>query len=128
MAPRRKRATTTKEARDFKIRLPEDIRQRLDGEVEKTGWPLSRVIVNELADYPALKGYRDFANLIGEMGNVLARYGARIVMHDLSGELLAALDAALEAEGGAQQAALDKVRVLRNEMRTQERAMKAGKK
>ena len=56
--------------------------------------------------------------MVGEMGNVLAHYSARIVMADLSDELLRALDAALAAQGSAQQAALDKLRVIRSAMKT----------
>jgi hypothetical protein len=121
MAPRRKRATTTKEARDFKIRLPEDIRDRVEAKAETTGWPMNRVIINELADYPRLEKFGELADQIGHLGNLLARYGARIEWLDLSEQLLAALDAGLNAEGTAQQAALDKVRVLRNAMRDREK-------
>ena len=80
MAPRRKRATTTKEARDFKIRLPEDIRDRVEAKAETTGWPMNRVIINELADYPRLEKFGELADQIGHLGNLLARYGAKIRM------------------------------------------------
>lgn len=128
MAPRRKRATTTKEARDFKIRLPEDIRQRLDEKAKDTGWPLNRIIINELAAYPDLEKRGSLIEAVGHFDVLLARYGARIVWLELSEQMLDALDAALEAQGTAQQAALDKVRVVRNAMRAHERVMKAGKK
>jgi hypothetical protein len=124
MAPRRKRAATTKEARDFKIRLPEDIRQRLDLKAEKTGWPLNRIIINELADYPRFEKIGSLSEAAAHFDTLLARYGARITWLELSEQLLDALDAALNAQGTAQQAALDKVRVIRNAMRTHEQAMK----
>jgi hypothetical protein len=115
MAPRRKK-TASAQAREFKLRLPEDLSERIIAKAKEKGWPQNRVIINELADIPDLERYRNLANLVEEMRNVLARYGARIVMHDLSGELLTALDAALAAQGTAQQAALDKCRVLRTAM------------
>jgi hypothetical protein len=55
------------------------------------------------------------------MGNVLARYASEIVMHQLSGEMLNAIDALLKAEGGAVSAAIERVRVLRNAMQATKR-------
>jgi len=81
------------------------------------GRPQNRIIINELAEYPDLKLHGGkLAEHVGELGNMIARYSARIVMHDLSDELLHTIDTALDAQGTAQQAALDKVRVIRNAM------------
>ena len=63
---------------------------------------MNKVLINELAAFPRLEKFEDFATQVGEMGNVLARYSSRAVMADLSDELLQALDAALAAEGSAQ--------------------------
>jgi hypothetical protein len=115
MAPRRKK-TASAQAREFKLRLPEDISERIVTKTEQTGWPQNRVIINELAEYPALKEYREQGDQIGAINDIIAHYGARITWLELSEQLLAALDAALDAQGTAQQAALDKVRVLRNAM------------
>jgi hypothetical protein len=117
MARRRKQqATAPSRGREFKIRLPDDIARRIERKARDKTWPQNRVIINELADYPDLERLRDLADLVGEMDNTLARYGARISWHDLSDELLSAVDAVLNAQGGALQAAVDRLRVVRNAM------------
>jgi hypothetical protein len=121
MAPRRKKTASAK-AREFKLRLPEDVSERIVAKAEQTGWPQNRVIINELAEYPALKEYREQGDQIGFVNDILARYGSRITWLDLSEDLLKAVDAVLKAEGGtALQAAIDKLRVQRNEMLKQEK-------
>jgi predicted DNA-binding protein len=115
MAPRKKHGSAGN-VREYKLRLPLDISARIEAKAKKEQRPQNRVIINELAAFPRLEKFEDFANLIGEMDNTLARYSARVVMHDLSDELLRALDTALAAQGSAQQAALDKLRVIRSAM------------
>jgi hypothetical protein len=120
-------------AREFKLRLPEDVSERIVAKAKQTGWPQNRVIINDLAEYPELKqGGRDLlaANL-AHLGDHLAKfdalfvkYGGRIEWLELSEQLLAALDAALDAKGTAQQAMIDKVRVIRDTMRTHEQVTK----
>jgi len=114
MAPRRKRVLS--EPREFKVRLPADISDRIEAKAEQKHQSQSRVIIDELAAFPDLERNFNYANLVEEMRNVLARYSTRITWLDLSEQLLAALDKALASEGSAQQAALDKCRVLRNAM------------
>jgi hypothetical protein len=53
---------------------------------------------------------------VGHIDNLLARYGTRITWLDLSEQLLSAVDGVLHAQGGAQQAAIDKLRIVRNAM------------
>jgi hypothetical protein len=112
MARRAKHATTPTEGREFKLRLPEDIAQRIEAKAKAEGRPINRTIINELDEFPRLEAFRD----LHELNNVLARYGARIAWLDLSEELLRAVEAVLAAEGSAQQAAIDKLRVERNAM------------
>jgi hypothetical protein len=114
MAPTRKSKTAP--LFDFKIRFPADVRERIVAKAAKTGWPQNRVIINELADYPRLERIEKLADQVAEMDDVLARYSARIVMHDLADELLEAVDTILKTEGSAQQAAIDKLRVARHAM------------
>ena len=126
MAPRRKKQPPL-HGREFKIRLPEDIADRIRSKAEREGRPQNRIIINELAAVPRLEQADDFATLIGAMQNTLARYGSRIAMHDLSDELLRAVDAVLKAEGGALQATVDKLRVVRSAMLQHERTQAKGK-
>jgi hypothetical protein len=125
MALRRKK-TASEQAREFKLRLPSDVSQRIVAKAEKNGWPQNRVIINELAEYPALKEYREQGDQISAVNDIVAKYGARITWLELSEQLLDALDVALDAQGTAQQAALDKVRVLRNQMRREQEIKRKG--
>ena len=116
MAPRKQRGSAGN-VREYKLRLPLDISKRIEAKAKKEQRPQNRIIINELAAFPDLEqGGGKLAENISTMGDVLARYSARIVMHDLSDQLLQALDTALAAQGSAQQAALDKVRVIRSAM------------
>jgi predicted DNA binding CopG/RHH family protein len=117
MAPRRKQRPTPAPGREVKMRLPEDIAERIEAKAKAEGRPMNRIIINELAMIPHLEQIRDLATLVEDMKDNLARYGARITMADLSDELLKAIDAALDAEGSMQEAALDRVRALRGSMR-----------
>src|SRR5262245_45897534 len=112
-----RRKTATAQAREFKLRLPPDVSERIVAKAVDKGWPQNRVIINELADIPDLERYRDLAYLVQDMKNALARYGARVDALDLSDQLLAAVDRVLKAEGGAVQAALDGLRVVREKMK-----------
>jgi predicted DNA-binding protein len=123
MAPPKKRGSAG-QVREYKIRLPLDVSERIEAKAKKEQRPQNRIIINELAAYPQLEEFRDLSRLIGESQNTLARYASEIVMHQLSGEMLNAVDTLLKAEGGAVPAAIERVRVLRNDMRAHEQATK----
>lgn len=131
MAPRRKKRAVNLSAtsiatqaanlgqptlREFKLRLPPDVSQRIEAKAQAEGRPQNRVIVNELASIPHLEGQRDFENALEEMKIVLARYSTRIVVADLSDDLLRTLHEVLKADEmnniGELRARLQKVRVL----------------
>jgi hypothetical protein len=117
--PRKKPASA--QDRELKIRLPADVWQRVEAQAQDEGRPFNRIVINDLAAIPDLRQQRKLADHVGEMGNVLARYASEIVMHQLSGEMLNAIDALLKAEGGAVSAAIERVRVLRNAMQATKR-------
>jgi hypothetical protein len=127
MAPRRKYATAPPGGREIKMRLPEDIATRIESKAKAEGRPMNRVVINELALIPHYERLRDLNTAVQDMEIILARYGARITSHDLGEGLLQAVDAVLAAEGGAQQAAIDRLRVVRRSMLTHER-IEAGKR
>ena len=111
--------------REFKLRLPPDVSERIEAKAMAEGRPQNRIIINELADYPDLLTYRDLAHNVGEMRNVLAAYGSRISLADLNEPLLRALDEFLAAPDGDLKRRLeDKLRVLRNSMLMHERESK----
>jgi hypothetical protein len=114
MAPPRKKQPSAGQSREYKIRLPEDVAQRIEAKAKVEGRPQNRVIINELAAYPDLEQTHKLATLVRDMEVVVARYAAQITMHDLSDALLKAVDAVLVAQGGALPAAVEKLRVVRH--------------
>jgi hypothetical protein len=121
MAPPRKKQPAPGQGREYKIRLPEDIAQRIEAKAKSEGRPQNRIIINELASIPDLEQTRNLATLVRDMEVVVARYAAQITSHDLSDRLLSAVDAVLSAEGGALTAAVEKLRVVRAGMHDQTR-------
>jgi hypothetical protein len=105
--------------------LPVDVADRLETRAKDENRSINRIVINELADYPDLLKYRDFAYNVDEMRNVLAAYGSRITLADLSEPLLHAVDEVLAAPSdGELKRRLDKLRVLRNAMQKQARETK----
>jgi hypothetical protein len=97
--------------------MPEDLAVWIEAKAKSEGRPQNRIIINALAVARSLEALPDLMTAVGDMKVTLAQYSSRITMHDLSDDLLRALDTALAASGSAQQAALDKVRVIRAAMR-----------
>jgi len=109
--------------REFKLRLPHPVAERIATKAKARGTPQSRVIIEELTAIPDLENRASFSAMIEEMRDVLSRFGARAAVADLSDNLLAAVDAVLKAKGtGTLQAAMDRLRVVRTEMRKHESA------
>ena len=122
----KKRAPVAYEqAREFKLRLPPDISKRIEAKAKAEGRPQNRVIINELASIPHLEKLREFGECVDDMKVVLARYGSRITLAELSEPLLQAVDAVLTAANdGELQQRLDALRVLRADMLKKERTSK----
>jgi Arc-like DNA binding domain len=117
----RRRKPTPVPDHQFKIRLPGDIADRVAKDAKAEARPMNRIIINDLAAIPRLKESARLASLVDHMEVIVARYGARITWHDLSDELLNAVDAVLAAQGGALQGTLDKLRVVRRGMLAHEK-------
>ena len=118
MAPPRKKQPSPGQGREYKIRLPEDVAQRVEAKAKVEGRPQNRIIINELASVPHLEQTHKLATLVREMEVVVARYAAQITLHDLSDALLKAVDAVLAARGGALPQAIERLRVARAGMLT----------
>jgi hypothetical protein len=104
--------------REFKLRLPAPVAERIAAKAKLRGTPQSRQIIEELLAVPNLENRRDLSELIEDMRDTLAHYGARARLADASDDLLAAVDAVLKAEGpGALQAAVDRLRIIRSGMK-----------
>jgi hypothetical protein len=126
MAPPRKKRRAPGEGHPVHLRLPTDVFRRIEAKAkDETGWPLNRVIINELAAFPDLEKQAKLGELIRDMEVVLAQYGSRITLAELSEPLLRAVDDVLAAKAdGERQARLDKLRVLRTVMLKNERTPK----
>jgi hypothetical protein len=116
MAPPRKKQPAPGQGREYKIRLPEDVAQRIEAKAKVEGRPQNRIIINELASVPDLEETHKLATLVGHMEVVIARYAAQITSHELSDRLLSAVDAVLNAQGAALTAAVERLRVVRANM------------
>ena len=116
MAPPRKKSSPPPQGREYKIRLPEDIAQRIEAKAKDEQRPQNRIIINELARFPDLEKTGKLAELVRDMEVVIARYAAQITAHDLTDELLGAVDAVLATQGGALPAAIEKLRLVRTGM------------
>jgi hypothetical protein len=124
MAPPRTKQLAPGEAHQLliKLRLPVDVRNMIDAMAAANGWTLQRTIVNLLGSVSHLKQVSTLAEQIEDMKITLARHGAAIVWHDLSGELLEAVDALLAADGGEERAAKERLRVVRTAMQIHQRS------
>jgi hypothetical protein len=118
MAPPRKKRRAPGEGHPVHLRLPSDVFDRIDSKSKKeTGWPLNRVIINELAEFPHLEQLKKLDALVRDMEVVLARYSAQQTLVEVSKALLHAVDEVLASRtDGERQRGLDKLRVLRAEM------------
>ena len=98
MAPPRKKRRAPGEDHPVHLRLPPDVMKRIDAKTAKTGWPINRVVINELAAFPDLEEQAKLGQLIRDMEIILARYGSRITLADLGEPLLRAVDDVLRAK------------------------------
>jgi len=126
MAPPRKKRVKQQESLPLHARLPLPLFEWLEQRAKKYGWPMNRTLVHELGNIPHIERLAKQGDVFEQMQFVLNQYGARITLADLSEDLLAALDEALEARPNELQAKLDRLRVLRHNMRRMERMAERG--
>jgi len=131
MAPRRKKKATTpafKRGRAFKVILPEDISAWVEGEAKDQGRPQSRIIINHLSRIPNLDQQAKLGELIRDMEVTLARYSSRIIVADLTDELMRTLREMVKADDtdniGVLRAKVAKVRTILAAMEKHERDAK----
>src|SRR5262245_55872578 len=130
MAPPRRKRPSPGQYRDYKIRLPQDVAERIERKAKAEERPQNRISINEMAAIPHLESVGNLAGHVSALETLLLRHGMRITSLDVSEELLAAVDAVLAAEGGALPAAVDKLRLARAGMLAVERTkakMKSAK-
>ena len=125
MAPPRKKRRALGEGHPVHLRLPTDVFERIEGKTKEKGWPLNRVIINELAAFPDLEKHAKLGELVRDMEVILARYSSQQAMAELGEPLLRAVDQLLAAKTDSErQMQLDRLRVLRSNMLKHEREAK----
>jgi len=125
MAPPRKKRIAPSQTHPVHLRLPGDVFARLEAKAKASIWPLNRIVTNELAAYPRLERDARRGELNDHIETLLARYGSRLIVADLSDALLQAVDRALAAQTDSERrSAVDKLRVVRREMLNHERTAK----
>jgi hypothetical protein len=99
------------------MRLPPDVFERIEAKAKRERRPLHRILVDELALFPHLDRQARLGKLVRDMETVLARYGSRITVTELSEALLQAVDEVLAARTDGQlQAQLDGLGMIRRAM------------
>lgn len=125
MAPPRKKRRALGEGHPVHLRLPTDVFERIEAKAKEKGWPLNRVIINELAAFPDLDQQAKLGELTRDMEVVLAQYSARIIIADLTDGLLGTLREMVKADdannAGVLRAKVAKVRVILAAMEKHER-------
>lgn len=116
MASRKQRSAIPAPGREFKLRVPEDIAARIEKKAKAKLRPMNRILIDELAEFPDLEKYRDFGQHLEDMKIVLARYSARIIVADLTDELIRTLREIVKADDadnvGVLRARVAKVRTI----------------
>jgi hypothetical protein len=115
----RRPQTASARSREFKLRLPEDVADRIEAKAKAEGRPQNRIIINELAAYPNLEKIGELREHVADLEVLLLKYSTRLTWQELSDELVSGIDAVLKTQGGAQQVAIDKLRAVRNAMQKQ---------
>jgi hypothetical protein len=116
----RRPQTASARSREFKLRLPEDVADRIEAKAKAEGRPQNRIIINELAAYPDLEKIGELREHVANLEALLLKYSVRLTWQELSDELISTVDAVLKTQGAAQQVAIDKLRALRNAQKTKE--------
>jgi hypothetical protein len=114
-----RRPQTAPRVREYKLRLPEDVADRIEAKAKAEGRPQNRVIINELAAYPNLEKIGELRDHVQRLEELLLQYSTRITWQDLNDELVRGVDTVLKTQGTAQQVAIDKLRAVRNAMQKQ---------
>jgi hypothetical protein len=109
-------------AREYKLRVAEDIATRIEAKAKAEGRPQNRVIANELAEYPGLKDVGELREYVGDLKTLLLKYSARLTWQELSDELLDAIDEVLRTTGTQRDIALDKLFAVRSAMKNFKKA------
>jgi HEAT repeat protein len=108
--------TASPRAREYKVRLPTDIGDRIEAKAKAEGWPQNRTVINLLAKYFDLEKIGTLADQLGHLENMLLKYGSRIAWQEMVEEYDACVDEVLKTQGAAQQVAIDKLRAVRKGM------------
>jgi hypothetical protein len=125
MAPPRKKKRAPGEGHPVHLRFPSDVFKIVEARAEKERLPINRAVINLIAENPALQVKRSGEYILEEMKIVLAQYGSRITLAELSEPMLQAIDAVLAAKtDGELQSRIDRLRVLRANMLKHEQEAK----
>jgi hypothetical protein len=128
MTPPRRKRRAPGEGHPVHLRLPTDVFERIEAKTKEKGWPFNRVIINELAAFPDLEKQAKLGELTRRMEDTLAHYSTRIVVADLTDDLLRTLHEIVKADGannvGELRAKVAKVRVILSAMERLEQESK----
>ena len=102
--------------REYKLRLPAEVADRIAAKAQAAGKPQSRVIVDELTVFGPRENLRSLNETVEDLKVMVARYSARIIAVDLKDDVMRTLREALLADDannlGELRAKLSRLRVL----------------
>jgi predicted DNA-binding protein len=97
VAARKSKKKKTTAGREYKLRLPPALSDRIEKYAINEGKPQSRVIIEELECIPDLRSRAHFQDLVEEMENTLRMYTARIYAATVTDDLLDDIKDAVKA-------------------------------
>jgi hypothetical protein len=96
LAPRKSRKKVSA-AREYKLRLPPALSERIAKDASEQGKPQSRIIIEDLEQIPYLRSVGVFDTLIKDMDYTLSRYSARVMLSDIADDFLNTVKEAVDA-------------------------------
>src|SRR5262245_55790053 len=93
----RKRKKKASAAREYKLRLPPALSERIEKLAATEGKPQSRIIIDDLESIPYLRSRAHFEDLVKDMEYTLSLYSSRVISVVVSEELLNMAKQAVQA-------------------------------
>jgi predicted DNA-binding protein len=115
-------------AREYKLRLPPHLSERIEKTAKAAGKPQARIIIEELESIPDLLKKEHFEGLVDHMEQTLSRFSARGHYADITDDLLFAIRVADKANRSGNiselRAAMDRVGLILAEWEQLDRVVK----
>jgi len=109
MLRRPNRSPAPPRAREYKVRLPADLADRVEARAKAETWPQNRTVINLLARYFDLENIGTLVEHLGHLDNMILKYSSRIEWQELTEEFLQIANEVVTTKGAAREVAIDKL-------------------